>query len=356
MNIYKRFGISDSLLDSIKSITEKTLDPVDPKQAKGTFQARKDKDINNDGKVTGTDKYLHARRNAISKAMSGKKESKDVIDTKPKIDDRDISTRVNEQQVDEISKKTLGSYVKKAQMDKSFYAADMGRMGSKGDTSSASYDNVKRQHKNRGVGIDRAVDRLTKEDIEVQDTACTPIEEAVSVKKQNYSWGKMVTVHHGAETSYPLHPEHQAKIKALGDGEKTSFKDETKRTVTAQRVGDQIHLSGAGSSKKTPVARSHFTEEVEEIEELSKATLASYAKKASSDARFKQGIGKDYEALGKRKRDPETKAMFARMGRKVRMKAQDREKGAAKAIDRLAKEDVELTQEDINFINKLNNQ
>lgn len=97
MNIYKRFGISDSFLDSIKNITEKkTLDPVDPKQAKGTFQARKDKDIDNDGKVTGTDKYLHARRNAISKAM-GKKEGKEVIDTKPKIDDSEVSDRVNEQ-------------------------------------------------------------------------------------------------------------------------------------------------------------------------------------------------------------------------------------------------------------------
>jgi len=174
--------------------------------------------------------------------------------------------------------------------------------------------------------------------------------EAVSVKKQNYSWGKMITIHHGSDTSYPLHPEHQAKIKALGDGEKTSFKDETKRTVTAQRVGDQIHLSSLGSLKKASVARSHFTEEVEPIEELSKTTLASYAKKAVTDARFKQGIGKDYEALGKRKRDPDTKAMFARMGRKVRMKAQSREQGAAKAIDRLAKEEVEIEEaQDINY-------
>ena len=87
------------------------------------------------------------------------------------------------------------------------------------------------------------------------------IEEAVSVKKQNYSWGKMVTVHHGSDTSYPLHPEHQAKIKALGDDEKTSFKDETGRHVTAHRAGDTIHLSGAGTSKKTAVKRSHFVEE-----------------------------------------------------------------------------------------------
>jgi len=108
------------------------------------------------------------------------------------------------------------------------------------------------------------------------------INEAVSVKKQNYSWGKMITVHHGSDTSYPLHPEHQAKIKALGDGEKTSFKDETKRTVSAQRVGDQIHLSSLGSLKKASVARSHFTEEVE-IEEAQDINYHRAELKKTSD-------------------------------------------------------------------------
>ena len=84
--------------------------------------------------------------------------------------------------------------------------------------------------------------------------------EAVSVKKSNYSWGKMVTVHHGADTSYPLHPEHQAAIKKLKPGESTSFTDETNRKVTASREGDQVHLSGRGSNKKTTVAHSHFAE------------------------------------------------------------------------------------------------
>lgn len=90
------------------------------------------------------------------------------------------------------------------------------------------------------------------------------IKEAVTVKKANYSWGKMVTVHHGSENSYPLHPEHQAAIKKLKDDESTSFKDETNRKVTAHRQGETIHLSGAGSNKRTAVARSHFTESVNE--------------------------------------------------------------------------------------------
>lgn len=86
------------------------------------------------------------------------------------------------------------------------------------------------------------------------------LDEAVTVKKDNYSWGKMVTVHHGSENSYPLHPEHQDAIKKLKDGEHTSFKDETNRKVTAHREGDKVHLSSSGSNKKTTVAHSHFSE------------------------------------------------------------------------------------------------
>jgi hypothetical protein len=88
--------------------------------------------------------------------------------------------------------------------------------------------------------------------------------EAVTVNKKNYSWGKMVTVHQGASTSYPLHPEHQEKIRKLSDGDKTTFKDETGATVHAHRSGDTVYLKNPRSSNRTTaVAHSHFTEEVD---------------------------------------------------------------------------------------------
>jgi superoxide dismutase len=88
--------------------------------------------------------------------------------------------------------------------------------------------------------------------------------EAVTVNKKNYSWGKMVTVHQGASTTYPLHPEHQEKIRKLSDGDKTTFKDETGATVHAHRSGDTVHLKKPGSSNRTTaVAHSHFTEDVD---------------------------------------------------------------------------------------------
>ena len=45
------------------------LDAVQPDAVKKKFKDRKDKDINNDGKVDSSDKFLHKRRKAVSKAM-----------------------------------------------------------------------------------------------------------------------------------------------------------------------------------------------------------------------------------------------------------------------------------------------
>ena len=46
------------------------LDPVNKDALKKKFDDRKDKDIDNDGDVDSTDKYLHTRRKAVSKAIS----------------------------------------------------------------------------------------------------------------------------------------------------------------------------------------------------------------------------------------------------------------------------------------------
>jgi len=45
------------------------MDAVQPKAVKKKFKDRKDKDIDNDGDVDSSDKYLHKRRKAVSKAI-----------------------------------------------------------------------------------------------------------------------------------------------------------------------------------------------------------------------------------------------------------------------------------------------
>jgi len=58
-----------------EELAEKKLDPVNHKELKGDHADRKDKDIDNDGDVDKSDKYLHMRRKKVSKiiAMKGKK-------------------------------------------------------------------------------------------------------------------------------------------------------------------------------------------------------------------------------------------------------------------------------------------
>lgn len=108
MDLHKRLGISDSLLNAVKSITEKKkMDPVDPKANQKDFDDRKDKDIDNDGDVDSSDKYLHRRRKAVTKAVKGeakKNGKKDQVETEPSLDP--------EVGVNEAKKKISKNYAK----------------------------------------------------------------------------------------------------------------------------------------------------------------------------------------------------------------------------------------------------
>ena len=74
----KYFDTKDTTLESsILSVwqeaakkNEDKLDPVNKNAVKKKFDDRKDKDIDNDGDVDSSDKFLHKRRKAVSKAMA----------------------------------------------------------------------------------------------------------------------------------------------------------------------------------------------------------------------------------------------------------------------------------------------
>ena len=63
-------------LGPAKAVSE-GLDPVNKVAVKKDFADRKDKDIDNDGDVDSSDKFLHKRRKAISKAMKEDLNKKD---------------------------------------------------------------------------------------------------------------------------------------------------------------------------------------------------------------------------------------------------------------------------------------
>ena len=65
-------GLSDhpQVKAVLKRQNEAKLDPVNKKALKKDFDDRKDKDIDNDGDVDSSDKYLAKRRKAVAKAIS----------------------------------------------------------------------------------------------------------------------------------------------------------------------------------------------------------------------------------------------------------------------------------------------
>ena len=63
---------------------EKKLDPVNHKELKGDHADRKDKDIDNDGDVDKSDKYLHGRRKKVSKIIAAKKKMKEEAELQEK--------------------------------------------------------------------------------------------------------------------------------------------------------------------------------------------------------------------------------------------------------------------------------
>ena len=72
---YHEHAINDDKNKEV--LDEGGLDPVNKKAVKKKFANRKDKDLDNDGDTDSSDKYLHKRRKAISKAMAKEHHEKD---------------------------------------------------------------------------------------------------------------------------------------------------------------------------------------------------------------------------------------------------------------------------------------
>ena len=76
---HKKGSLEEAILETVKIKSEDNtndksddgegLDKVQPDAVKKKFKDRKDKDIDNDGDVDDSDKFLHKRRKAISKAI-----------------------------------------------------------------------------------------------------------------------------------------------------------------------------------------------------------------------------------------------------------------------------------------------
>jgi hypothetical protein len=88
-----------------KSDDGEGMDKVDKKAVKKKFDDRKDKDIDNDGDIDSSDKYLHKKRQAVSKAIDKDEPKKkapqkktgtqEPVDVDPTLDEEALQQKIN---------------------------------------------------------------------------------------------------------------------------------------------------------------------------------------------------------------------------------------------------------------------
>ena len=148
-----------------------------------------------------------------------------------------IADDVKEANVDEISKKTLGSYIKKAGPDAVKQAAQAKRQSDAGDMADKDRDMYKHYAKsqrsmdkaaNRQKGISKAVDKLTKEEVEESKNmalakklakASASSEKgkaAVTLKKAPFDIPKASK---NEEDEVVVNPKKETKKAKIGDNE-----------------------------------------------------------------------------------------------------------------------------------------
>ena len=88
--------------------------------------------------------------------------------------------------------------------------------------------------------------------------------------------------------------------------------------------------------------RPNLPEEIELIDELSKSTLGSYVKKAAADSTVSRKIGADFEHQASKARSATMKRASTSLADKFKSDSRKRKAGIDKAVDRLAKEDVDV--------------
>jgi hypothetical protein len=261
-------------------------------------------------KITLAEDYISTASNYMQGEMSEElKGNQHKIDANKngKVDAHDFhllrkKKKVAEEaeELDELSKKTMGSYVKKAsgaEQPKKVMSpknipltkiaayqgdSETGHFGKR--FNQATYDKAERLRKNRETGIKTAVNKLTKEDAEQVD-----------------------------EGSYKDNPRHMGTIGPITT--------DAERKERARKYREKM--------KK---------EEVEQIDEISKATMGRYINKAKDsidNTSYRSGI-KDGTAI--------SSSTPYKSNNPLEKKLTKRHKGISMAVKKLTKEDIDAVK------------
>ena len=212
------------------------------------------------------------------------------------------------EQIDELSKDTLNSYVKGAATDLPRYGNTLGRLQTHGKLKDVE-KTLGRSITNRHRGIGRAVDKLTKEEVELDEGRVKEL--AMDLKDMS-------------------HDEfHKQYGKPKSHFDPTNFKKPVEPGKGMDRA-KALAQRGMQSLSKEEVER--IEEKLTQIDELSKKTLGSYAKKASGDMTNRE------VRINNALKDSSVSDTAIHKATNKQLK---RAVGFSKAVDKLTKEEVE---------------
>ncbi len=332
MSAAKDFGVDASKLSkAVRKHLDKTMLP----------EAKEKQEYDYEGDMAmGQLKSIIANSQRMHDMLSDDTNLPEWVQSKITLAEDYISTasnymqgEMNEEQIDELSKKTMGSYIKKAsgaEQPKNVMSpknvpltkiaayqgdSETGHFGKR--FNQATYDKAERLRKNRETGIKRAADKLTKEEVE-------QLEENPAVAV-------------GGAVARTIATRLAARA---GAGVATR--------AVAGAAGEALGSAATTSAVKKFSPTKETNEEVENLDELSKKTLGSYVKKASHDVATRAAATSRYgerEEVARKSGDYDSARKNSKIADKAFNKGWKRRANMAKAVDKLTKEEVEQVDE-----------
>jgi hypothetical protein len=196
------------------------------------------------------------------------------------------------EELDELSKTTLGNYIKKSSEDQAHRAMRQAVRSGVAAASGKTPSNFDKDQKNdlkkqvkREVGIHRAVNKLTREEAEIDEAVGTAAKYA---HKKGVFGGKYGAKDHALTVSDKTSKKYLDRSRARDKAE------HEKQDPRMAKMGYAKHMVDAQKAKKKAKERGvtmpklkgvNYSEEAEQLDELSPKTLNSYATKAQPDVR-----------------------------------------------------------------------
>lgn len=288
------------LLDAVSGVLKSSPEQIEEKAVNKhghDHVGKEDSDVNNDGKTDNTDSYLKARRKAIAKTMSMKKEEVEELD--------------------ELSTDTLRSYRAKARDDAE-------------DADAVDDDPRLRKRSmgswNAGKKILKRGDALRKEEAE-------QVDEAI-----NWTAYHAITKGHDGKTHGDIFDAHGSSIHKKIKDVRKERDNQPGTTHHATFLHDRMLKAYASWYRDKKAVK----EEVESIDELSKKTLGSYVVKSlapSSEKSISNLASKGGYKMGQAHDDDYT------AGEKEDAKSVKRSLGVLTAVRKMTKEEAETVTE-----------